>query len=272
MSDLPAMRRTGWLLRLLPIVLTTTAYSTPSAIADPTAGDAAATHAYLEARLSLQRASTAAEPAELEALATLEAQVKAECPGVLAGAPPHVKGEKTNESTLEIDGELLSATFGDAEHVQHPAEARFASAVHRLRWSNPTLTRLLRSLAREAAAQSAIPTPDLCSDMKFWVASGYTTVSAGTKQFLQRLNVVSSITTIVPEPHEPVTDTFDLNALVAHRLKPYEDRADVLLAKKALPPESTLNKTTLDNPTVRAFLEAAGKVLAALGRTSTSAT
>jgi hypothetical protein len=71
--------------------------------------------------------------------------------------------------------------------------------------------------------------------MEFWVASGYTAVSAGTKRFLHRLRVVSSITLIESEPHEPVSNFFDLNALVAHRLKPYEDHADQLLARKALP-------------------------------------
>jgi hypothetical protein len=232
------------------------------AVARVTTSDAAATHAYLKARIVLQRAAVTAEPAELEAIAALEAQVKAECPGVLAGAPPHVKGEKTNESEVEVSEEMLSAGFGTAENVAHPANARFARTVRRLRWSNRRLTRLLRSLAIEQAEQSAIPPPELCRDMKFWVASGYTAVSAGTKAFRHRHSVVSSITQIEPEPNEPVTDIFHLNALVAHRLKPYEDHADRLLARKALPPEAKLT-----DPALNPFLEAAGKVLVALGRT-----
>lgn len=179
---------------------------------------------------------------------------------MLAGAPPHVKGEKTNESTYEVTEELLSATFGALGDVEHPAHARFARAVRRLRWSNAKLTRLLRSLANEEAAQSAIPPPELCSDMKSWVASGYTAVSAGTKQFLHRLQVVSSITTIEFEPHEPVSDLFNPNALVAHRLKPYEDHADKLLARKALPPEPKIT-----DPALRPLLDAVGGVFAALG-------
>jgi hypothetical protein len=232
------------------------------ALAQVTASDAVATHAYLEARIALHRAPGVTESTELQAIEALEASVKTECPGVLAGAPPHVKGEKTNPSVGEISRELVSAVFGVTEHVQYPSYERFAQTVRRLRWSNPRLTRLLRSLALEQAEQSAIPTPNLCSDLKSWVASGYTTVSAGTKGFLHRHSVVSSITLIESEPHEPVSYLFNLNALVAHRLKPYEDHADRLLARKALPRE-----VNLTGPAFGLFLEAVGKVFVALGHT-----
>jgi hypothetical protein len=92
-------------------------------------------------------------------------------------------------------------------------------------------------------------------------------VSAGTKAFLHRHSVVSSITQIEPEPHEPLGDIFNLNALVAHRLKPYEDHAGRLLARKALPPEAKLT-----DPALGPFLEAVGKVFVALGRTPAPAT
>lgn len=231
------------------------------AVGQVTPSDAAATHAYLNGRIVLERAQATDEPAELKAIAALEAQVFSECSGVLVGAPPHVKGEKTNQSADEVNQELLSVGFGAAEQVQHPADARFAKTVRRLRWSNSKLTRLLRSLAIEQAEQAAIPPPDLCADMKFWVASDYTAVSTGTKDFLHRHSVVSSITQIESEPHEPVSDIFNLNALVAHRLKPYEDHADRLLARKALPPE-----VNITDPALRPILEAIGKVLVALGR------
>lgn len=236
--------------------------SAAPAVARVTASDAAATHAYLEAKIVLQRAEVAAAPAELKAIGALEAQVKTECPGALAGAPPHVKGEKTNESQYQVSEELLSAGLGAGGDVEHTADARFARTVRRLRWSNPKLTRLLRSLALEQAKQSAIPPPELCADMKFWVASGYTAVSPGTRQYLQRLKVVASTTLIESEPHEPVSDFFHLNALVEHRLMPYENHADRLLARKAIRPEANLN-----NPALRPLLEAAGKVFVALGRT-----
>ncbi len=263
-SDLLRMRWVSWLFVLTLVALL--CLEAP-ATARVSASDVAATHDYLEARIALRRAAAVAgKQAELKTISVLEVQVKAECPGVLAGAPPHVKGEKTNQSELEVSEELLSGTFGAAERLAHPAYARFARTVRRLHWSNPRLTRLLRSLAIEQTEQSAIPPPELCSDLKFWVASGYTAVSVGTKRFLHRLSVVSSITQIESEPHEPVADFFNLNALVAHRLKPYEDGADHLLARKALPPDAKLT-----NPALRPFLEAVGKVYVALGRSAAPA-
>jgi hypothetical protein len=231
------------------------------------ASDLTATHEYLEARLAFNRTTASEESAGVAAIKALVAKLKGECPGVLSGAPPHVKGEKTTESERDVTEELLSAASGAAEQVEHSSDARFARTVDRLRWSNPRLTKLLRSLALERAEQSAIPTPDLCADMTFWVASDYTAVSAGTQQYLHRLMVVSSITQIELEPHEPVTNIFNLGALVAHRLRPYEDAADRALARKAIPPELKL-EAALKSPAVEALLAAAGEVLAALGRTT----
>jgi hypothetical protein len=259
------MRRLNWLLLITLAAITC---SVTPALGRVRASDARATHDYLEARIALQR-ETGAEggAAEFKAITALEAQVKTECPGVLAGAPPHSKGEKINQSEGEVRDELLSVTFGAAERVEHPAYARFARIVRRLRWSNPKLTRLLRSLALEESEQSAISPPNLCADLKFWVASGYTAVSAGTKRYLDRRSVVSSITLIESEPHEPASNSFKLTALVAYRLKPYEDHADRFLARRALPPEGKLTA-----PALRPFLKAVGGVYAALERTPTPAT
>jgi hypothetical protein len=228
------MRRVS---RALLITLAATACVRPPSAAAVSPSDAAATHAYLEARITLQREGKLLGTAEFGAIVALEARVKTECPGVLAGAPPRVKGERTNESEGEVSSELGSAVFGAAEYVGRQADARFARTVRRLRWSNPKLTRLLRSLAIEQAEQSAIPPPNLCADMKFWVASGYTAVSKDTTQFVHRHEVVSSITLIEIEPHEPASNFLNSDAVVAYRLKPYETHADRLLARKALPPE-----------------------------------
>jgi hypothetical protein len=128
------MRRLSCLLLLTLAAIMSS--GTP-ALARVTASDAAATHAYLEARIALRRAPGVTE---LQAIVALEAQVKTECPDVLAGAPPHVKGEKTNPSVGEISSELVSAAFGAGEHLQYPSYERFAKTVRRLHWSNPRLT------------------------------------------------------------------------------------------------------------------------------------
>lgn len=251
-------------LRLAPLFIAVIVCSATPALGSVRASDAKATHAYLKAELNEQRA-TAGGPAELKAIETLEAQVKEGCPGVLAGAPRYTNGEKPSQSQLEVSEELIGGVFGAGERAEHPVLARFARVVRGLRWSNSKLTRLLHSLAKEAAEQSAIPPPDLCADLKFWVASGYAKVSAGTKQVLHRMRVVSSITLIESEPHEPAANFLNVTKLVAYRLKPYEDQADRRLARKALPPEIKIT-----DPRLRPFLEAVGKVYLALGDTASS--
>jgi hypothetical protein len=258
LSDSPLMRRLNGLALLTIGVM---ACLVAPALARVGANDAVATHDYLEARIALHRTMTAAETrSELKVIVALATQVKTECPNVLVGAPPHVKGEKTNQADLEVSEELWSVPFSAAEHVAHPADTRFARSVRGLHWSNRKLTKLLHSLALEQAEQSAIPPPNLCSDLKYWVASGYTAVSADTKQFLHRQKVVSSITQIEPEANEPLSNLFNLDALVARRLKPYEDHTDQLLVKKAFLPEA---KPT--NPAFRPLFEAIGEVYTALG-------
>jgi len=255
-------RPRGRLLCLLLLTLAAGACSPTAAGARVAAKDAAATHAYLDARIALNRAQAATDGAYLNAIDALAATVKAECPGVLIGATPRVKGERTNQSEFEVSQEIPAATFGAGDTLEHPADARFASAVRHLRWSDPRLTRLLRSLATEQAEQSAIPPPDLCSDMKFWVASDYRTTSPGTRRFVHRHEVVSSITQIESEPNEPVSLLFNVDALVAHRLKPYENHADRVLSRTALPREGTIT-----GPALTTLFDAIASVYAALGRT-----
>jgi hypothetical protein len=232
-------------------------YSAPAGATTTTPSDHAATHAYLEATLLEGRAEAAAQPDGLKVIEELAARVRAGCAGILAGSPLRSKTRPPDQSATEMKEELFSSSLLAAEHPSHPAFVRFANKVHRLGWSNPRLTRLLHSFAAEAAEQSAIPTPDLCADARAWIASGYRAVSAGTKQFLHRLDVVSSITLIEPEPHEPLT--FNSAKTIAYRLKPYEDRTDRALARRLLERE-----VKITDPRVRPFFEAAGKVLAIL--------
>jgi hypothetical protein len=224
-------------------------------------GDASATHAYLEAVLAERDETASTGRSQLKAIETLASQVKTECPGILAGAPPRTEGEEVARSTREIDDEVVEATFGAAERVAHPIFAKFARRVEHLRWSNLRLTRLLRSLAREAAVQSGIPAPNLCADLKYWVASDYTRLSQGTVLYAERRRTASSITLIESEPHEPIEDIFNTTALVRHRLKPYEDHRDMLLAHKAFPPQPTLR-----DPRLKPLFEALGSVYTALGK------
>ncbi|HMH46299.1 MAG TPA: hypothetical protein VK538_01170, partial [Solirubrobacteraceae bacterium] len=68
------------------------------------------------------------------------------------------------------------------------------------------------------------------------------------------------------EPHEPASNFLNTEALVAYRLKPYEDGVDRRLAERALPRE-----VKITNPALKPFLEAVGGVYVALGRSAAPA-
>jgi hypothetical protein len=245
-------------LRSTPLVaIAVLALSATPAPAGVRPGDAAATHAYLEAKIAETHAIDAAYQAEIKALEELAAELKTECPGVLAGAPLHTKGKPVNQSATEITDELTAAVFGAGEQIQHPASVRFERTVRRLRWSNWRLTHLIHSFAVEQAVQSGLTSPSLCVDLRAWVASGYTAVSAATKRFLHQRQVVSSITLIESEPHEKFT--FDVDAIIAHRLRPYENAADRALARKLPHGEAKIT-----DPRLLPFFEAVGRVFLVL--------
>jgi hypothetical protein len=231
------------------------------ASAAPSAKDVAATHAYLEAKIAERRTPSGAVQDAIQATEAFAAKVKLECPGVLA-AMPRGEAEPQGVSRGEIGEELTFAAFQPTEHLQHAALARFYQKVRGLRWTNHKLTKLLRSLALEADEQSGLAPPPLCADLKFWVASGYMQTAPTTKLFVKRVNAISSIATIEPEPQSERGGENFLNseALVKHRLERYEDQADRRLARKAFPRELKLM-----DPRVQALFNAVGQVNEAVG-------
>jgi hypothetical protein len=232
-----------------------------SASATPNAKDVAATHAYLEAKIVERHAPAGAMRDAIQATEAFAAKVKLECPDVL-GAMPRGEAEPKGTSRGEIGEELTFAAFQPGEHLDHAALAHFYQKVRGLRWTNHKLTKLLHSLALEADEQSRLAPPPLCADLKFWVASDYTETSPETKSFVKRVDAISSIATIEPEPQsEPHGENFlNSEGLVEHRLKRYEDHADRLLALKAFP-----RALKLTDPRVEALFTALGKVNEAVG-------
>jgi hypothetical protein len=233
------------------------------ASAAPSANDVAATHAYLEAKIAERRAPTGAVQDAIEATETFAGQLKLECPDVL-GAMPRGEAEPGGTARGEIGEELTFATFHPGEQLDHAALARFYEKIRGLRWTNHKLTKLLHSLALEADEQSGLVLPPLCADLKFWVASGYTESSPATKSFVKRVQAISSIATIEPEPQsEPHGENFlSSEGLVERRLKRYEDHADRLLARKAFP-----RVLKVVDPRVEALFTALSKVDEAVGLT-----
>jgi hypothetical protein len=193
---------------LLVAVGTTPAYAagtpatrarTPTARAE-TPADAAATAAYLAALYAQTQAVVANLPASTAAFEGLAARIGGECPGVLAGAPgtalpsfgadresARERGEHARERDQwsELDAELSLALDSALSQPDQQAVSAFASAVGPLRWSNPAIAQAVQLELAQFEELLAV-TPDVCADMRAWVASGYRTLSAGTREFRAR--------------------------------------------------------------------------------------
>jgi hypothetical protein len=223
--------------------------------------DAQATHAYLQAKLAERRGVLSSVVPGTRAIEALAEQVRGECPNVLAGMPHGEHGEVLEGSTTRIIEEVVLTPFVAYESAAHPALARFDRDVQRLRWSSHKLTKLLHSLALEHDEQSDLREPPLCSDLRFWTASGYTHVSSQTEAFHKEVIRTASIAKIEPETRRLTGRDFaNLDGLVASRLKHYEGVADRSLARHALRPERKLSSVRL-----RSFFTASEAVYEALG-------
>jgi hypothetical protein len=174
------------------------------------AENAAATHAYLAATNSFEEAEVANLPQSIAASEASAAQIASECPGILTNAPPHervpgfgilsspspgrqegarAEGERARQSRQLSDLKFELATAVDDSRAPSDREASTAllHALTPLRWSNPTITLVVRFTLEVAQEELNEPTPSACADMKAWVASGYRTLSPTSREFASRL-------------------------------------------------------------------------------------
>jgi hypothetical protein len=215
-------------------------FCSSAALAQASSGDANATRAYLQADLVQTRAAAKAVPTALAAITALAGHLQQECPGVLGGEPKLAQGSAPSASTLAIDEEQSAAVIGVAEHTELARLHAFAHAVSGLSWPSRSLTRLARSSIAAEVAQAAVPPPALCSDLHYWVSSGYQTVSAATDSYVQL--------------EAKLVSESNRGGEILKRLKPYEDTADKALARQIL---------AIEKQAVQALVP---KVLIALGK------
>jgi hypothetical protein len=157
------------------------------------------------------------------AVERFDAQLATECPGVLAGAPRRIPFT-ANLSASETIAEINLAAQGAGEAPEHALDVRFAGAVEHLRWSNEKLTRLTHAQARQRAGESGVPPPHICSDMRYWVADGYTSISPSAAQYLRQLEAISNTATIALGTKSQ--QRINLFAEIPRLLARYENQAD----------------------------------------------
>jgi hypothetical protein len=140
------------------------------------ASDASATQRYIAANYTLVRTARSylrrAEAAPLKVLA----QVKRDCPLAAANSPQ-------DPQSTQLSDEVIGAMVIAAYHLNVPALRRFTAAVMPLRWSDARLTSTLRGYARKLKVLAALAPPNICADIRAWVASGYKTLPPSTVHF-----------------------------------------------------------------------------------------
>ena len=102
--------------------------------------------------------------------------MRSECPRLVVGSPQ-------NEASEKLTAELIASMHLVALKTLASAIGSYSRSVAQLRWSNPALTRIVHTYARELLAQSRLAVPDICAELRAWKASGYTALPAGTLPF-----------------------------------------------------------------------------------------
>ncbi len=209
--------------------------------------NAAATHAYLLATLRLEETELANASRSSALLEETAGHIASECPGVLAGAPPiekelslsslrtqtpispRVQGEQHRQSTQREDLKLeLSIALEDARsQPNREAIAALISSLTPLTFTNPAITLLVHVTVAGARAELELPTPNVCADMRAWVASGFKTLSPASKEIASHTEALLEdafglIAFAAQEHLESITDIFGR----------YENSTDRTLARR----------------------------------------
>jgi hypothetical protein len=164
--------------RIALIAATTLAltFAPAQARAAASGGDGAATAAYLAANFKLVSFARSEQASSEATLRVLLARVRRECPKVAAGSPQDTASE-------QLTFELVGAMTLVAVKPNVRAIAGYTRAVAGLHWSNTKLTRAVSTYRGQLRRQSLMAPPDICADVRAWVASGYRTLPDSTRRF-----------------------------------------------------------------------------------------
>jgi hypothetical protein len=207
----------------------------------PGATNPDATRSYLIARRKLERAGNAVA-VHASAYRTVADQIQSSCANVLAGSPQG-GGVLRQEAVAELDyaGRLAVRT----------AYLTFASKVAGLRWGSRQLTRFVHRQGTVIAASVSVTEPNICTDAKQFVSSGYKVEPAGTTRFLAERRTVEAEGAIRSSGFHEVL----LGPAINEMLRPYEGRSD----------EALLVPVPASAAAERAFVVGLHEVLDALG-------
>jgi hypothetical protein len=206
-------------------------------------GDESAITAYLHAADSFAREQASGRDASIAAIEVEGAQITQGCPSVLTGAPH----DKQLEAIAE---EVSAAVLFSGVAPDRRTTLAFARKISALRFSDPKITRAVRSLVGEERGVAKLVIPDVCADAKAWVASAHRTLAPQTASFLEQVDVVT-------RGSGPKEESF--SKVLARLLEPHESRADRLMARHTGQLEEATGKKIL--VAFRRVTETVGRVL-----------
>jgi hypothetical protein len=148
----------------------------PSCALAASAQDLASTQRYVQANYTLVQAGSGKIKAAEAALQRVLHQVQGECASAAANSPQ-------NPDSTQLSNEVIGAMVLAAYHTDVPAGTAFIRAVKGLRWSNRSLTNTIQSYAAKLNVLRTLAAPNVCADVRAWVASGYRTLPTSTIRF-----------------------------------------------------------------------------------------
>lgn len=150
-------------------------------------------------------------------LSSLNRRFARECPGVGAGSPQ-------TEAEKRLSYEVAGAMWATAYKTDAPIVRKFIHRVTGLTSSNPKLNRRVDKFLGGLNEMIALQVPDVCSDVRAWIASGYQRIPTSTLQFDRH---VEAIDVEVPSPKlaEPylVPSDRDLVPKLEHLITRFEE-------------------------------------------------
>lgn len=141
--------------------------------------DAAATQKYIQADYALVQAGASKLGAARAALRNVRSKIEGECPRAAAESPQ-------NPDSTELSNEIIGAMVTSVYHTDMPAGERFIRSAGALHWSNHRLTSTIHSYVGKLKVLNSLATPNVCADVRAWVASGYQTLPQSTVRFDQQ--------------------------------------------------------------------------------------
>jgi hypothetical protein len=145
--------------------------------------DTSSTHAYLVAGYTTLHAVIGKWSAIETGLHKLDASFSSECPKVGAGGP---QSEEEQRLAYEVAGALWATAY----HTDAGIIRRFVKAVRPLRWSDPAVNRSVRRFATGLQEMTALSVPDLCGDVRAWIAGGFNAVSPTTERYDKHVEAI----------------------------------------------------------------------------------